>query len=98
VGGTKEGMAIGRPPFTPMTEEMLFKYTQPVLLAMGLMVALNLWNIIQAFLNARKDKDSKTEKAIEKLNESVNKLSFHVEQLEKDVNNIGQMVRNLKNE
>lgn len=79
-----------------MAEEALLKYAQPFLIGIGLVVVLNLWSIIQAFLSARRNKDSKIEASIEKLKESDIRIISQLELLKKDMNNIGRMVKALK--
>lgn len=79
-----------------MEQDLLLKFAQPMLIGIGLIVAMNIGNIVLNILNSRKDKDTKTQSSIEKLNESVMKLSFKIETLEKDLNNIAHMVKSLK--
>lgn len=79
-----------------MAEDIFLKYAQPILLGIGLIVVLNIWNLIQLILDARKSKDKKTDKAIEKLNDLVIRMTFEIEHLQKDVNNLGQIVRDIR--
>ena len=65
-----------------MTEDLLLKYAQPVLIVIGLVVVLNVWNIISPYLKALRD-----------LKECVIRLDERLKRLEKDVNNIGKLMR-----
>lgn len=78
-------------------EELLLKYARPVLTGVGLIVILNLWNIVQVIWQARKAKDGSFEKDIAYLKETVIKSSYRMERLERDLNNVARLARGPKN-
>ena len=79
-----------------MTEDALLKYAQPVLIGIGLIVVLNLWNIIQVIWGWRRNKDSKIDESLNRLMIKIIKLEAKFEDLSEDVNNIGKMIRESK--
>ncbi len=79
-----------------MDTEPLLKLLQPVLIGIGLMVVLNLWNIIQSIIVARKSKDLKMEKSLEAINVKLIGLEYEMQQNKKDLNNLGQMIKEFK--
>jgi hypothetical protein len=78
-----------------MAEDALLKFAQPVLIGIGLIVVLNLWNIVNSILSARKSKDRQTEEKLDQMNASIIKIEYRLDTLTSNVNDIGKMIKNL---
>lgn len=77
-------------------EQLLLTSAQPFLIGIGLLIVANAWNIVQTLLSNSRSKERKTSEEIEKLKELVIKLTVDVEGLKRDLNNVGQILRDMR--
>jgi len=76
-----------------MTEEFMMKVAQPFLIGVGLVVVLNVWNIIHSFWNSRQKRDESIDAKLKTIENIVVRNTFDIENLQKDINNVGKILR-----